>query len=118
MRIVLLLLACQGSESLPAYGIATNGDSQRGKQVISERHCGACHTIPDVAGANGVIGPPLTGFSRRSYIAGHVPNTPKNLIRWIQDPHGLDSQTAMPKLGLDEKQARDVAAYLYTLRQE
>jgi cytochrome c1 len=39
-------------------------------------------------------------------------------MRWIATPHDVEPKTAMPAVGLDEKQARDVAAYLYTLRQE
>jgi cytochrome c1 len=42
-------------------------------------------------------------------------NKPENLIAWIQDPQRADSATAMPKTGVTERQARDIAAYLYTL---
>lgn len=55
-------------------------------------------------------------FSRRTYVAGRLPNTPANLIDWIRDPQAIDPATAMPTIGLDEQQARDIAAYLYTLR--
>jgi len=41
---------------------------------------------------------------------------PPNLIRWIQDPPGVDPLTAMPKLGVSEADARDIASILYTLR--
>jgi cytochrome c1 len=43
-------------------------------------------------------------------------NTPENMIRWIEDPQAVDSLTAMPTLGLSDREARDIAAYLYTLR--
>ena len=46
---------------------------------------------------------------------GVLPNTPDNLLAWIKDPPGIDPLTAMPASGLDEAEARDVAAYLYTL---
>ncbi len=49
-------------------------------------------------------------------IAGELPNTPDNLIRWIENPPSIEPGTAMPNLGLSDKQARDAAAYLYTLR--
>ena len=45
-----------------------------------------------------------------------MPNTPQNLVRWIRDPHEIEPRTAMPNLGLSDPEARDVAAYLYTLR--
>jgi cytochrome c1 len=41
-------------------------------------------------------------------------NTPDNLVQWIRNPRAMDSQTAMPAVGVDEAQARDIAAYLYT----
>jgi cytochrome c1 len=55
-------------------------------------------------------------FSRRTYIAGELPNTVENLVRWVKDPPAVEPGTAMPKLGLSDQQALDVAAYLYTLR--
>jgi cytochrome c1 len=63
-----------------------------------------------------MVGPPLDFFSRRTMIAGELPNTPDNLVRWIENPPSVEAGTAMPKLGLSDEQARDVAAYLYTLR--
>jgi cytochrome c1 len=78
--------------------------------------CAACHVIPGVRGADGKVGPPLTGIGSRIMIAGQVPNTPDNLIRWIRDPQAIEPGTAMPNLGVSEPTARDIAAYLYTLR--
>ena len=43
-------------------------------------------------------------------------NTPDNLVHWVMAPQSMKPRTAMPELGLTESQARDVAAYLYTLR--
>ena len=63
-----------------------------------------------------MVGPPLIGWADRIYIAGRVPNTPENLIVWIQNPQEIDPQNAMPNLGVSESEARDMAAYLYTLR--
>jgi cytochrome c1 len=60
-------------------------------------------------------GPPLTGFAGRGVIAGSVPNTPDTLMRWLQDPPAVKPGTLMPALGVSETDARDIAAYLYTL---
>jgi cytochrome c1 len=78
--------------------------------------CASCHTIPGVDGANGVVGPPLANIAIRGYLGGVLPNAPDNMIRWIRDPKGVDSLTAMPNTGVTEHDARDIAAYLYTLR--
>jgi cytochrome c1 len=110
--------ACRGNnpEEAVAYNVRTGGDAHRGRAVIEARDCGACHTIPGVRSARGVVAPPLFWFSRRTYIAGELPNTPENLIRWVREPQAVEPRTAMPTLGLSEQEARDVAAYLYTLR--
>jgi cytochrome c2 len=109
------LAACHGGKTEQAYAPALGGDPVRGAAVIRQADCGSCHTIPGIKAAEGVVGPPLYYFSRRSYIAGELPNTPANLARWILDPQSVEPGTAMPPLGLNEQQARDAAAYLYTL---
>jgi cytochrome c len=101
---------------MPAEETVPGGSPQAGARLIASFHCGACHMIPGIRGADGLVGPPLLLFGRRTYIAGELPNTPPNLIRWIRNPPAIEPRTAMPALGLSERQARDVAAYLYTLR--
>ncbi|HZS47517.1 MAG TPA: c-type cytochrome [Blastocatellia bacterium] len=93
----------------------TGGDFQRGKAAISNFGCGSCHTIPGIAGAEGRVGPPLQGIAGRMYIGGVLTNTPENLMRWIRDPKKIDEKTAMPVIGISESDAKDIAAYLYTL---
>ena len=95
---------------------STHGSADRGKAVIAIYGCGKCHTIPGIRGANGVVGPPLASVALRTYIAGNFPNTPDTLAHWIMSPQTMKPKTAMPSLGLSEPQARDVAAYLETLR--
>lgn len=92
------------------------GDPTRGSNALRAYGCGACHVIPGVVGAQGQVGPPLTQWALRAYIAGNLPNIPPNLVRWIRDPQAIEPGTAMPSLGVSEAEARDMAAYLYTLR--
>jgi cytochrome c1 len=81
------------------------------------RHgCGACHSIPGIEGARGIVGPPLDRFGSRTYVAGTFPNLPATLVAWIMDPPGMRPDTAMPDMDVGEGDARDIAAYLYTLR--
>jgi len=116
LALALLLAGCQGSGATRSYGVATGGYVRQGRDAILSRHCGACHDIPGIVGAHGVVGPPLGSFARRTFVAGLLPNTPSNLVRWLRDPQGLEPRGAMPTLGLDVQEARNVAAYLYTLR--
>ncbi len=109
---------CRGNnpEEGVGYTIPTGGSAAHGRDVIVQFNCGSCHTIPGVHGARGLVAPPLFWFSRRTFIAGEVPNTPENLVLWVRSPQSIEPRTAMPALGLSEQDARDVAAYLYTLR--
>jgi cytochrome c1 len=104
-----------GSVVAPLYAVNTGGTAAAGKHTIERFQCGACHTIPGISGAEGVVAPPLTKFARRTFLAGVVPNEPEALVRWIMDPKSIVNQTAMPTLGVTEPEARDIAAYLYTL---
>lgn len=115
IAIALVAASCRGEEHRDSFRVATGGDADRGHDVIAEHGCAACHDIPGVRAPGGLVGPPLGGFARRTFIAGELPNTPENLVRWIQHPHRIEPHTAMPELGLTEKEARDVAAYLSTL---
>jgi len=38
------------------------------------------------------------------------------MIRWLREPQKISPKSAMPDLGLNERDASDIAAYLYTLR--
>ncbi|KTF69373.1 c-type cytochrome [Sphingomonas sp. HT-1] len=82
-----------------------------------ERHaCGACHRIPGIGAATGVAGPALNGIATRSFVAGVLPNDPANLQRWIRHPQRIVPGNGMPDQGVTPQEARDIAAYLYTLR--
>jgi cytochrome c2 len=94
----------------------TGGDVDAGRVAVKTYSCDVCHMIPGVVDARGLVGPPLTQIANRIYIAGVLTNTPDNLIEWIQNPPGVDPRTAMPNLGVGKTAARDIAAYLYTLR--
>jgi cytochrome c len=96
--------------------VFTGGDPERGKRALTRYGCPSCHIIPGVAVAGGLVGPPLDHFASRVYVGGVVANTPANLVAWLVNPAGIDPLTAMPATGISEAEARDIAAYLYTLR--
>ena len=115
--IAIITIGCLGAcRSAQPEVAVPGGDPDRGKVAIAAYGCGACHVIPGVHEANGLVGPPLTRFARRSYIAGEVPNTARSLTQWISAPQSIEPGTAMPDLGIGPGEARDIAAYLYTLR--
>jgi cytochrome c2 len=96
---------------LPAPGSPT-----RGAELIIAHGCGACHQIPGIEGADGLVGPPLTLMGRRIFIAGLLRNTPQNLAAWVHDPQQFVPGNAMPATGLSEADSFDVAAYLESIR--
>ncbi len=119
LAAALALAGCGGSgddDRADVYWLTGGGDAERGRMLIDRYGCDACHTIPGVRGAHALVGPPLAGVASRVYIAGVIENTPVNLMRWIKDPPGVDSATAMPNVGVTDQDARHIAAYLYTLR--
>jgi cytochrome c2 len=91
------------------------GNAGRGLLAIRQLDCGACHVIPGIREARGRAGPSLQGFARRAYFAGAWPNKPDHLTRFLRDPPALAPHTLMPRQGIDENLARDIAAYLYGL---
>lgn len=110
------IAACYRANTKADAAALAHGNPDRGAALIQQYGCGSCHTIPGIAGANALVGPPLAGIASRAYIAGVLTNQPRNLIRWIEDPPGVDSLTAMPNLHVGSQDAHDIAAYLYTLR--
>jgi cytochrome c oxidase assembly factor CtaG/cytochrome c2 len=117
--LMLLLCACaneyRGDRIAEARQL-TGGEPEHGKTAIQRYGCGACHTIPGVDGAVATVGPPLDQIGVRTYLAGHLINTPTNLMKWIRAPQSIDPKSAMPDLFVTEHDGRDIAAYLYTLK--
>jgi cytochrome c2 len=116
----ILPLACMGllsgcGQTAVAVHAKQIGNPSRGAALISWYGCGACHMVPGVAGANSLVGPPLTHFAQRGYVAGMLRNTPDNLVQWIRDPQKIVPGNAMPALGIDNRDAHDIAAYLYSI---
>ncbi|MGH8657246.1 MAG: c-type cytochrome [Gammaproteobacteria bacterium] len=114
---LVLMVTAFGCADPDLYALRSTGaDPEAGRAAIERYDCGVCHTIPGIRGARGIVGPPLDAFSHRVYIAGKFGNRKEILERWIQDPPALAPETAMPNLGVEEQEARDMAAYLYRLR--
>lgn len=109
---------------LPADGCAMRdlapvpavADAARGRTLFAQYGCNGCHVIPGVTGSRTLVGPPLDGFGRRALIAGRVDNTTEQLAAWLRDPGAVDPDTAMPNMGVSERDARDMAAWLGRLK--
>ncbi len=110
---VWTLLGCSSGGYEPEVH---DGDAARGRLAIADLECGACHVIPGIPGAWGHVGPPLADYAHNVYIAGKYPNVPEVLVRFVRDAPSLAPDTAMPAIEMSDAQARDIAAYLYSLK--
>ncbi|HXH41641.1 MAG TPA: c-type cytochrome, partial [Thermoanaerobaculia bacterium] len=106
-----LVIACKRQETAPPAG-----DPSHGKQLIDQYGCTTCHIIPGLEGPKGMIGPSLQHVAIRPLLAGKVPNSPATMTQYIQNPQAADPQNSMPNLGVKEDEARDITAYLQTLK--
>lgn len=124
----LLLAGCDGLDRVRALGndhpvVAADaslriagGDPQRGRQLLARHACITCHAVPGERAPSAHVGPPLTQFGRRTNIGGSLPNQPEQLVRFIMNAPRELPGTGMPNLRVTEPEARDLAAFLYTLR--
>ncbi|WP_293864128.1 c-type cytochrome [uncultured Alsobacter sp.] len=124
IALVLLLLALAGAggwawrawaarlQERDRVMALTGGNPDRAQVVLHAFGCAACHAIAGVPGAEGRQGPLLERVARRSWVGGVLPNSPDSLVRFIVDPPRFVPGSAMPRTGIDEAQARDVAAFL------
>jgi cytochrome c len=110
------VIAVGGCDNRFAADVGTGISVERGKRLVDQYQCGSCHAIPGIPAARGTAGPPLDAFGRRSYIAGHIPNKPELLAKWLVDPRAMIPSTTMPSMGVSPNDARDMAAYLHSLQ--
>ena len=117
VMVAMVALGCTGCDTGASPKQARGGaNALQGQRLLAQYQCGSCHVIPDVAAARGRQGPSLAAFGKRSYIAGHVPNTPEALALWIVAPTAVVADTSMPSMGVSPTEARDMAVYLGALR--
>jgi cytochrome c1 len=109
------VLVERGKQTRRAIAL-TGGDPDRAMVSIVRFGCAACHQIPGAQVPGGLAARSLSGIGERIYIGGITQNSPDNLVRWIVDPKQFSRDTAMPVTGINDGEARDVAAYLYRQR--
>ena len=97
----------------------TGGDPQNGKEKIILHDCHSCHVIPGIPVNADSRGPALKHWSRRNTIANNWPNTPENLEDFIEHPermlHGKGVKSEITMSNVKPNDARDIAAYLFSI---
>jgi mono/diheme cytochrome c family protein len=80
----------------------------RGKQLFYSRYgCNSCH-IADYRTDKGYVGPALASVGRRL--------TPAWTYSWLKAPNTLRPGTLMPNFNMKDEEARDLTAFLMTLK--
>jgi cytochrome c len=119
LLLLVTVIACNRREAAKPAAAAPPpvGNAARGPQLAAQYGCNVCHVIPGVNGPQGSLGPSLQGVASRPAISmGTVQNTPANLVRFIQDPAALNPQSSMPPMAIPEEEAKELVAYLLTLK--
>lgn len=111
MLLFMLAVACKSPEKQQPIG-----DAAHGRQLVDKYGCAACHMVPQIEGAKGMVGPTLDHVASRQLIGGKLPNTPQNMVAWLQNPQMADPSNSMPNLGVTPADARDITAFLETLK--
>jgi cytochrome c oxidase subunit II len=93
----------------------TDAEARAGLQAFLSSPCVGCHTIRGTE-ASGTLGPDLTHVaSRDTLAAATIPNTPENLLGWIENSQDVKPGNLMPPMELPPEQLRAIVAYLETL---
>ncbi len=105
-------------------GLLDKGKVENGMGLFADKGCIACHQVEE-DGPGGTIGPLLAGIgdpAARPLLAAStgdsagIPNTPKNIWRWVQFPQKIKPGTEMAPAALTPEEAADIVAYLRTLK--
>jgi cytochrome c1 len=94
------------------------GRAERGPELIRHYGCHACHVVPNMTATKATVGPRLDRLNDQVYLVGELANTPENFVLWVQHPRELRPQTAMPNLRVTDQDARDLAAFFYSAREQ
>jgi cytochrome c len=117
--LILLLLGCSQTFNYERGASMTGGDPQAGREKIVLHDCHSCHEIPGIPVNRDRRGPSLKHWARQSTIAKKWPNTPDNLVDFLQHPermlHGNGLKSEMTMSSVKPADGKDIAAYLYSI---
>jgi hypothetical protein len=113
-----------GRTTWPSGGCSLSGENQRnpssGPTLVGPKPFEGFGTSPRASAASSSWTDTGTcrwvrSWSLRSTIGGHTSNTPEHVITWLRSADEIHPGTDTPNLELTERQARDIAAYVFTV---
>lgn len=92
-----------------------------GAELFIQKGCGACHTISDVSGAIGEVGPSLDGIGVRAATRNPGINAEKYIRESIENPSGFVVEGFSPVMpilrgDMTQKEFESIVDYLLTLK--
>jgi mono/diheme cytochrome c family protein len=109
-----------GRESEFSYergrGPWTGGSASQGKQLFESVGCQACHTVGDDTKVRESRGTGYDSAPELTRIGSKV--NPDWVMDWLKNPKHYDPDSRMPSLRLSDGEARNLAAYLMTLKDD
>jgi mono/diheme cytochrome c family protein len=115
--ITAYLMKISNDEAFPVKrGISDGGNALHGKELVNNIGCKGCHVIGDDArmrdarGFSYDIAPELTRAGSKL--------DPDWMFQWIKNPRLYRPNTRMPDLRLSDQEAKDIVAYLKTLKDD
>ena len=99
-----------------AKGAYAGGSAAKGKEIVESVGCLACHSIGDQTKVRALRGTSYDIAPELSRVGSKV--TPDWIFDWVRNPRHYNPTTKMPNLRLTDGEARDVTAYLATLRDD
>lgn len=99
-------------QSMQAPAMEVPQELQQGSEIFTAR-CIGCHAI---SSSEMGLGPNLTGFADRDYIAGFLEFNDSNLRDWIEDPASLKPGALMPGSDLSDEEFTELIKYLNSLK--
>jgi len=97
-----------------ARGASAGGNAARGKEIVESVGCLACHAIGDETKVRALRGTSYDIAPELTRVGSKV--TPDWIYDWIRNPRHYNPTTKMPNLRLTDGEARDVTAYLSTMK--
>jgi mono/diheme cytochrome c family protein len=98
----------------PRKGISVGGNPEHGKELVNTIGCKGCHVIGDdtrmreARGFSYDVAPELSRAGSKL--------DPDWMFEWIKNPRQYRPNTRMPNLRLTDQEAKDVVAYLKTMK--
>ncbi|MBF8247511.1 MAG: hypothetical protein HW374_311 [Bacteroidetes bacterium] len=95
-------------------GSYAGGSSSQGKLLFESLGCQACHTAGEVATVREARGTTYDIAPELSRVGSKV--SPDWMFDWVKNPRHYSVETRMPSLRLTDSEARNIVAYLMTLK--